>query len=271
MFFDLCVEWPQGVSSSDAPLLIGKATGPVPDLYKTVALLDNMGYGTIVYNYNHTGKITPSFSSPIIKDIFSPSLPKTQFLSRITFTLDDTSKAQFLPGLTAKFDIVAVRPTTEKLLLAACTSLELDLISLDLSQRLPFHLRHRTVGAAVARGLKFEICYSSSTRSSSDLNSRRNLIANAAALFRATRGKGIVISSGALSALECRAPYDISNLATLWGFSMEKGKEAVQDGAKSVVVRARARRRSWKGVVEVDLHEQDPQENVPNAKRRKVG
>lgn len=172
----------------------------------------------------------------------------------MTLILDDAAQAQALPSLTSKFDILAVRPTSEKLLLAACTNLEIDLISLDLSQRLPFNLRHRTLGVAVARGIKIEICYAPSTRQG-DNNTRRNLISNAASLYRATRGKGIIISSGAQDALECRSPYDISNLATLWGFTQEKGKLAVEGDARAVCTHARMRRRSYKQVVEIEIAE----------------
>lgn len=38
-----------------------------------------------------------------------------------------------------------------------------------------------------------------------------------AALVRAVRGQGIILSSGALAAFELRGPYDAVNLATLLG------------------------------------------------------
>lgn len=53
---------------------------------------------------------------------------------------------------------------------------------------------------------------------------RRNFFANALALTRATRGKGIIISSGARSAFELRGPYDIINMATLFGLSEQDAK-----------------------------------------------
>ncbi|KAK9373885.1 RNase P subunit p30-domain-containing protein [Lipomyces chichibuensis] len=255
MFYDLCVPWPKAVTASSA-VEYTRSSGPIPDLFRTVATLQALGYTTIAYDYELSGKIGSNITSPIQEDVFSASLPKVTFLSRITILLDDAAQSQALPSLTTKFDILAVRPTTEKLLLAACTSLDIDLISLDLSQRLPFYLRHRTLGAAVARGIKIEICYSPTTRQA-DNNARRNLISNAAALFRATRGKGIIISSGATSALECRGPYDVANLATLWGFTQEKGKAAVAGDARAVVVHARMRRRSYKQVVEIVVDEDE--------------
>lgn len=59
---------------------------------------------------------------------------------------------------------------------------------------------------------------------------------NAAGLVRATRGRGIVISSEARKAVGVRGPFDVINLATLWGLSQEKGREAVGDLSRTVVV-----------------------------------
>src|SRR5690606_23791048 len=134
-----------------------------------------------------------------------------------------------IPLLTPLYDIVCVRPITEKLLLTAGSQLEhIDLISLDMAGRIPFHLKHKTVGTALARGLMFEISYSHVAVG--DSATRRNVISNAMQLVRATRGrggKGIIISSEAKKAVGLRSPIDVVNLATFWGLSGEKGREAV--------------------------------------------
>ena len=80
---------------------------------------------------------------------------------------------------------------------------------------------------------------------------RRNLISNATALVRATQGRGIVVSSEARSALACRGPWDVGNLAAGWGLGGERGREAVGREARGVVVRAEAMRGGWRGVVSV--------------------
>ena len=95
-----------------------------------------------------------------------------------------------------------------------------------------YHFKHKTVGLAIQRGVFLEINYSASIN---DTTAQRNLIGNAAALIRATRGRGIVISSEARKALGVRGPFDVINLATLWGLSQDKGREAV-DGLPRLVV-----------------------------------
>lgn len=133
----------------------------------------------------------------------------------------------------------------------ACQSLECDLISLDLSSRFTFYFKIKTLSLALQRGIKFEICYAAGVLAADGGASRRNLISNATQLIRATRGRGIVISSEAKRALACRGPWDAVNLAALWGLGQEKGVEAVGREARSVVVQAGMKRTSFKGVVDV--------------------
>ena len=86
---------------------------------------------------------------------------------------------------------------------------------------------------------------------SADNDARRNLFQNAAALIRASRGRGIIISSEAKNALGCRAPHDIINLAVIWGLKQDIATEAVTESARIVLASAQLRQRSYKGAVEV--------------------
>lgn len=138
----------------------------------------------------------------------------------------------------------------EKTLSQACLALDCDIISLDLSSRLPFHFKFKTLSAAIARGIRFEICYGPGV-TGSGLEARRNLIGNATSLIRATRGRGIIISSEAKRALGVRAPWDVVNLACVWGLSQERGKEAVCEEARKVVALADMKRTSWRGIIDV--------------------
>ena len=103
----------------------------------------------------------------------------------------------------------------------ASSSLQVDIISLDLGRRLPFRLKAKILAPALDRGVMLEISYACCLR---DETSRQLLFSNAAALARATRGKNIILSSGARSAFELRSPYDAMNLATLFGLPMRLAK-----------------------------------------------
>lgn len=103
--------------------------------------------------------------------------------------------------------------------------------------------------AAVSRGIRFEICYAQAF--SSDARSRSNFLANAAGLIRATRGRGIVLSSEAGSGLQLRAPADVVNLLAIWGLGPDKGRDGLEGLPRGVVVNEGLRRRGFRGVVDV--------------------
>lgn len=165
-------------------------------------------------------------------------------------TLADPAQNQRLTSLTQAYDLIALRPTNEKSLLNACTNLECDIISLDLSVRLPYHFKFKMLSAAVSRGVRLEICYGPGV-TGSGVDARRNLIGNAMSLIRATRGRGIIVSSEARRALSLRAPWDVINLTCVWGLSQERGKEAICEEARKVTALAKLKRTSWRGIVDI--------------------
>ncbi|KAH0536757.1 hypothetical protein FGG08_006395 [Glutinoglossum americanum] len=223
MFHDLHVPW----------------TAENDELRRTVAFLEECE--------NLSLEITDT--CPIPRDPF-PTTKKIRFLRRANLILDDPSQNHRLASLSAAYDLLSVRPTTEKALLQACTTLDIDIISLDLSVRHPYHFKHKTLAAAIARGVRLEICYAPGIIHS-DAVARRNLISNATQLIRATRGRGIVISSEAKNALGLRAPFDVINLGTVWGLAQDKGREAVDREARAVAVMAEMKRTSFRGVIAI--------------------
>jgi ribonuclease P/MRP protein subunit RPP1 len=172
-------------------------------------------------------------------------------LRRVTLTLTESYQNARLTALAKEYDMLAVRPIDERTLLLACNSLDCDIISLDLTQRLPFHFKYKSFAEAIKAGKRFEICYAQALVSG-DPQARRNLISNATQLIRATRGRGIILSSEASQGpVGCRGPWDIINLTTLWGLSQERGHEGVTKEARGVVVMAKLKKTGWRGVIDV--------------------
>ena len=99
---------------------------------------------------------------------------------------------------------------------------------------------------------------------------RRNFIGNLLAIVRATRGRGLVLSSEARSVLGVRAPADVVNLMAVWGLGREKGEEALGVNPRGVVVNEGIKRTSYKGVVDVvyggerEVLEDQPKEKIAN-------
>ncbi|KAE8151072.1 RNase P subunit p30-domain-containing protein [Aspergillus avenaceus] len=218
-----------------------------PEISSTLNFLAELGYTTVALSQTLTGKLPPNPTAPSLPR----NVPKNlTVLTRVNLTLSDPAQNQRLNTLAQAYDLLAVRPANEKALLNACTNLECDVISLDLSVRHPYHFKFKMLSAAIARGIRFEICYGPGI-TGSGTDARRNLIGNAMALIRATRGRGIIISSEARKALGVRAPWDVINLACVWGLSQERGKEAVCEEARKTTALAKLKRTSWRGIIDV--------------------
>ncbi|KAL8774862.1 MAG: hypothetical protein Q9209_000801 [Squamulea sp. 1 TL-2023] len=220
------------------------------ELQRTLAFLAELGYNTVALSVNFSGKLPADLTCPIPSPLPFPIPSSLHILTRCTLTLNDPSQNHRLNSLATAYDLLAIRPTSEKTLQQTCLSLPpIDLISLDCTIRYPFYFRQKTLLAAVERGIRFEICYAQGVLGTGE--ARRNLISNATQLVRATRGRGIVISSEAQRALACRGPWDVVNLGVGWGLIKERAVEALQREARAVVVGAETRRRSYRGVIDV--------------------
>lgn len=222
-------------------------TGPTQraELSTTLAFAVELGYSVAAVSVAVSGKLPPT--TPVVPVASFNAPANLKVLTRLTLTISDTSQNHRLSALQSQYDLIALRPTNEKSFQLCCSSLECDLISLDLSQRLPFILKFKTVSAALQRGIRFEICYGVGFNAGSD--ARRNVISGATALIRATRGKGLILSSEAKDALSLRGPHDVINLTQIWGLSQEKGKEGVCEEAGRVVTLAKLKRETYRGVV----------------------
>lgn len=191
--------------------------------------------------------------TPINWDVF-PAIqelkkthPKLKIYSRITLQIDDQSQVhQLSSDIVQSYDILAVQPATEKLFQQACKTLEIDIISLNMTERLPFYLKFPTVNAAIERGVHFEITYSPALR---DPTQRKTLIATALDLVVFAKGKHIIVSSAAENELDFRGPYDIVNLGLLFNFNEEQSKAAVTKNCRAVLFHAEARKGTERSVI----------------------
>ncbi|KAK6432492.1 RNA-binding RNA processing protein rpp1 [Oleoguttula sp. CCFEE 5521] len=221
-----------------------------PGLSRTLNFSHELGYNAVALNHSITGKLPNEISCGIPSPLPFKDLPPTlQLLTRCTLHLTETHQNARLLALASHYHILALRPTDEKSLQLACSSLDCDIISLDLSIRHPFHFKHKMLMEAIKAGKKIEICYSQGMMG--DSQARRNLIGNVSQIVRATRGRGLVISSEAKSAVGLRGPWDAVNLAAVWGLGQERGFEGVTKEARSAVVSAQLKRTGWRGTINV--------------------
>lgn len=233
MLYDLNVLYPENNNSNE--------------ILKTLAVLRDLGYNVIALTVIIAGKLPKNYTNPISKDVESirAKFPELKILTRATVLLDDSSQHPNLSPLRPLFDLIAVRPMSEKLL-QNCTNLDPDLISFPATKRLPYFLRHKTICAAVDKGVRVEIGYSASTS-----EGRKHVISNASGLIRASRSRGIVISSETDNCLNVRGPYDVTNMAVLWGLDHMRARNAVGKEPGLVVRGAELRKNSYKQTVEL--------------------
>ncbi|KAI4864875.1 PHP domain-like protein [Hypoxylon rubiginosum] len=256
MLYDLNIAWSPSTSAAE--------------LERTLRFSSQLGYNVVALNHfleaplrseivNPLPKFLPQQASTTTsKDASQHRIPTV--LHRVTISFSDPAQNQQLPKAAQAFDILAMRPQTEKAFQAACLTVqEASIISLDLTVRLPFYLRPKPCMAAVKRGLRFEICYGRAVGAGADARARANFAGNVAQLVRATRGRGIVVSSEAsvpaaataTTAVALRAPADVVNLLAVWGLPADRGREALGVNPRGVVVNEGIKRSGFRGVVNI--------------------
>ncbi|XP_069139873.1 ribonuclease P protein subunit p30-like [Argopecten irradians] len=161
-------------------------------------------------------------------------------LSRISTVISDASQTHKLSQEEVqKFDLVAVQPTSEKTFHLACLTLDIDIIIIDVTQKLPYFFKRPSVNTAIERGIHFEIQYGQAVM---DKGIRVDMIHNTQSLVSVCKGKNVILSSGCEKASSIRGPYDVANLAMLFGMTQAQGKSAVCRNCRAVLFHAESRR-----------------------------
>lgn len=216
----------------------------------TLKALQDAGYGAVALNQVVEGRL-PKAKCPFSRIDFPGRRDSFSQYTRLTLVMDNPNQNLGLNmnnEIVRSYDFIAVQPQNEKMFQVACSNLDIDLISLDMTSRLPFPLRPGYVKVALERGIAFELCYGPMIR---DAGARRHTIANSLALLRFAKGgrRGVVVSSGATSPWQVRAPADVMNLAGLLGLAPHLRKAAVTGNAQQVFVHAGSRTHSYRGAI----------------------
>ncbi|KAF7543455.1 hypothetical protein G7Z17_g10729 [Cylindrodendrum hubeiense] len=261
-------------------LNIAWSPSTTPDqLLQILTLASTLGYATVALNHTLELPIpsVPAAPFPPASALTSSSSSSTpnktlpSILHRATVPLADPAAPTFrLQTLVAAYDLVAIQPLTEKAFQSACIHLDIPLISLDLAQHFPFHFRPKNCMTAVTRGVRFEVCYAQAL--AADPRGRATFIGNVTNLVRATRGRGIILSSAAKDALSLRAPADVVNLLSVWGLPSEKGMLGLGALPRSVVVNEGMKRSGFRGVIDVvDVAKRDVEDQGEEAADGQAG
>lgn len=236
MLYDLNIAW--SPSTTEEQLL------------QTLTLSSSLGYSTVALSHTLTLPFPANPVAPFPSIPSSPTSKLPNVLHRATLPLSDPSANNYrIPSLASTYDIIAARPLTEKAFQNACLTLDVPIISVDFTKHLDFHFKPKPCMAAVSRGVRFEVCYSQAL--TADARGRANFISNVTGLIRATRGRGILLSSEAKDALSLRAPADVINLLSVWGLGNEKGMQGIGEIPRSVVVNEGIKRNGFRSVINI--------------------
>ncbi|KAJ4833885.1 hypothetical protein Tsubulata_047730 [Turnera subulata] len=179
------------------------------------------------------------------------SSPFRQY-TRLTLAFDRANQATVLNGHNAvvkSYDLVAVLPLSQSAFDYACQTAEVHIISIDLAEKLPFRLSFSLVNAAMKRGVYFEILYSGFI---ADSNSRKGILNSYKMLLDMTGGKNLIISSAAPSVNEFRGPYDVANLLSLFGLSMERAKAAISKNCRNLITNVMRKKHFYKETIRIE-------------------
>ncbi|NXR97232.1 RPP30 protein, partial [Oxylabes madagascariensis] len=237
----------------------------------------SVGYSTVALNHVFDFKEKKQeIIKPVCPSELFPALPivqgtskKIKVLTRLTLIVSDPSHCNLLRSTSANirlYDIIAVFPKTEKLFHVACTTLDVDLVCINVTEKLPFYFRRPPVNMAIDRGIYFELLYTPAIK---DSTMRRYTISNAISLMQICKGK--VSSQSENKPLELRGPYDVANLGLLFGLSEGEAKAAVSTNCRATMLHGETRKSACGVVYTVKKPRKvEEEEAVPACKKAKT-
>ncbi|KAI4523303.1 PHP domain-like protein [Schizophyllum commune Loenen D] len=273
MYFDLNV--PVSAPASSATKKGKGKQGPItfsgPEINAIEArieLLVHLGYTALAFTQTVHKQIDPKVNANIL-DVLIPQLrprPGILYLKRLNIILDSDSEKGF--GLTSNnqsflntYDVLGLVPTTLSTFNLACLThsqpspLTAHIITVPSTlPRVPFYMKHTPVRTSLKNGAVFELTYVGALGGRNDetmvdvgaaedgSNAKKNWWSAARELARVTKGKGILVSSGAASDADIRAPRDVANLFNIVGLPQNIAHDTSTLIPKSLLIRAQTRK-----------------------------
>ncbi|BGP19511.1 hypothetical protein JCM10213_006331 [Rhodosporidiobolus nylandii] len=255
------------------------------DMRQKVAMASLLGYSTLLLTLNIPATLDPSqlvFPTPLFPDLDPRTAkPGTEGLVMQLWRINvekygdeavkgaggkgwygfANSTAALFPAQTT---LLSVSPTSltsfshVALSLSPPSAFSPTLITLDpsTSPRLPFPLKRGLISSLSRAGVGFELILRGVTRQDEPGEQpgeagrrRRNWIAGAREVVRATEGKGVVVSSGAHRAGEMRGSEDLINLCSLIGLPPSAAKDTLTVNPQRSVLRGLSLRQTYRGVL----------------------
>jgi len=223
------------------------------------------GYDGIAYNTEVTGTMSIKDMNKTEKvdlgtlklDTIVNSMPnktskqmKTfQQFSRVTVVCNEMRAVMQLVDsnqILKSYDVVAAKTKDAKVFHALCLENDVvDIITFDLTEKLPYKLKRGQVTEAIKKGIMFELSYSQAIE---DMSIRRMVFSNAITIMNATKFKNIIITSKCADNFHHRSPFDVMNIFRVLGMPKDAATKAVGENTVKIIERGKFRK-SFKGIV----------------------
>lgn len=217
--------------------------------YKVIALnwtIDESSYEPGFTKKKQKGESQPDIvpvpfeESQKHKDLLMNYTTKLKIFKRLTVII--SKPEQLKRTLTSKnlrnFDILSVLPKTQAAFQYVCGLTHVDIISFEVGLT-EYKAGGKLYRQVVERGGYFELSYAQGLKSKVQ---RQELITMAHFFHIYGKSKNLIISSGASQVLELRNPYDVANLALLFGLTEEQGKCALSSTCRRLILQIGGKR-----------------------------
>ncbi|KAL0234450.1 hypothetical protein PCE1_001486 [Barthelona sp. PCE] len=246
MFFDL------GINVSSAS-----------NMHGCLLMAKKLGYSTIAVNH-HTSITERGLEVPEIREFaaqnhvdpciyFTESVnPKIveypNIINRLTVTVNSLTKITTLKNDSLdKFDLLAARPMNNKCFEYCCRDAAIDMIDLDLTQKLPVRLGFHDINVAISRGVSFSVSYGDAMIS---MDEKMMFLSQLSSLITFTRGRNIIFCSGADAPRLIRDHTSLRNLLDVVGLPFTKARRCFTSNCLIALENA-VNRRSVGGAVSI--------------------
>uniref|UniRef100_A0A2K5BXD8 Ribonuclease P protein subunit p30 n=1 Tax=Aotus nancymaae TaxID=37293 RepID=A0A2K5BXD8_AOTNA len=217
---------------ADLDLRAGSDMKALRGLVETAA---HLGYSVVAVNHVVDFKEKKQeIEKPVAVSELFTTLPIVQgksrpikILTRLTIIVSDPSHCNVLRATSSRvrlYDVVAVFPKTEKLFHIACTHLDVDLVCITVTEKLPFYFKRPPINVEAEESL---LIYSPIT------SKRRIQFSNASYLMQICKED------------EIRGPYDVANLGLLFGLSESDAKTAVSTNCRAALLHGETRKTAF--------------------------
>lgn len=129
-----------------------------------------------------------------------------RLLTRVTFSLSERKDLVTLSSIdTSYIDIMAVELKNDTNFEFLCTDVHTDILTISCKENINFYTKKKSVLSAIKRDVFLEFSYNDLLNS----DTRSIFIHNFTILYDITKGKNIILSSGASVFTQQRSPYDV--------------------------------------------------------------